>query len=512
MKTGKNLATITTALAGAAMLLALPSCDWIQYSFVNSIPAKGDPKKNPVVNVYLGVDGLSYYTVQEAMKRGAFGGKSKGEKSEWNFARFVTAFPGTSDYSWNRMLHGPKIGGYEMEYFNPKEDVTTNTGFVGLIKHITPAVTRSASSLPEYMVVWDYFANGYLHNLNAYGDTFKGIGDTFDNLFYLLDGQIEHASTYSAYMLEFDVLGHMQQSVDVADSLVELWKRIERFRADHPEREIHFTIVSDHGMDFTHVPAKNVVALDADLETVGVKVVKTLKGRDASKGIFAVPIIHTRVTYVAIHTLPEQAAEVALRASKLESSGVVVSRVEAPAGAAAGTEWFGLFIEGALALHYGFDPARDVYFVPREAAWAKVDLKPSFATVGEPGTQYVELSDEEAFKLAEGRRYPDLFYRVRTSLAQVGIRTEGQVIVSMKPGYASVGYQVYEGQEVTTEGHHGILDDAAAAGTLLTTERELPANVRADNLLELFPKMKRHFRKQGLKFDAGDPNASLDYR
>jgi hypothetical protein len=90
-------------LAFALLGLASPSCDWAHYTMMNSIPAEGDPSLNPVVRVYLGLDGLSHDTVERARERGAFAG--------WNVSRFIPMFPATSDASWTRILHTAPFAG-----------------------------------------------------------------------------------------------------------------------------------------------------------------------------------------------------------------------------------------------------------------------------------------------------------------------------------------------------------------------------------------------------------------
>src|SRR4051812_2291353 len=93
------------ATLGVALTLAggLAGCDWIHYAFMNSIPFHGKASHNPDVYVYLGVDGLSYHTVQAAMQNGAFSG------ADWHLSKLITMFPGTSDASWTRTMHTPKI-------------------------------------------------------------------------------------------------------------------------------------------------------------------------------------------------------------------------------------------------------------------------------------------------------------------------------------------------------------------------------------------------------------------
>ena len=90
-----------------ALAAAVAGCDWVQSSFVNSIPLQGT--RTDEMFVYLAYDGLAPATVQDAMARGAFAGE------QWRSAHFVTDFPGSSDASWTRILRTGRLHGYEYE-------------------------------------------------------------------------------------------------------------------------------------------------------------------------------------------------------------------------------------------------------------------------------------------------------------------------------------------------------------------------------------------------------------
>src|SRR5687767_358292 len=115
-------------------LTALPACDWFYSAFFNSIPFHGDPAQNPVVHVFLAIDGLSHASVKEVQARGAFSG------GRWSLAKFISNFPATSDYSWSRILHTQPIAGYEFEHYNPVDDNLLNAGFLGVVKHALPTL------------------------------------------------------------------------------------------------------------------------------------------------------------------------------------------------------------------------------------------------------------------------------------------------------------------------------------------------------------------------------------
>ncbi len=506
-KWGYRLAILFLAMG----TLASPGCDWIHYLFMNSIPFKGNPKRNPDVYVYLGVDGLSYFSVIDAMKKGAF------REPSWKLAKFITMFPGTSDASWTRILHTPKMEGFEIEYYNPNEDVLHNKGLLGLSKHIMPTFYEGLSFEYDYLKAFDYRANGYTHGVEAYRDTYVSLGDTLDNLFTQLGGRSETRTTFSAYILEYDVLGHMQSAEDVSRRLVLLSKRIEEFRKNHPERRFHFTLFSDHGMDFIRVQKDRLIEFDKELREVGVTPVETLRDQNPRGAKpYAIPIMHTRVTYMALHTHPDLAMEVAARTSRIPSVDIAVSRIKVPPVAMKWPDpiqWFALWTEGKIAAYFGFDPHSNQYFLPDGQNWARLGMEALLGRPAQPEAPegYSVYKDRELFDLTKDGTYPDILFRVRTSLSAVGCQFPPEVMASMRPTYASLGYQPAGTEDIASSGFHGSLEKLGSLGTLLTDERDLPDAVRSDNFLELFPRMKDHMRSLGVQVIEGEAQASLQY-
>jgi hypothetical protein len=506
MKSRARLACLAFLISA----LALPACDWIQFAFLDSLPFKGNPERNPEVNVYLGVDGLSYYTVLEAMKQGAFADK------DWKLAKLVTAFPGTSDYSWTRTLHTEKLGGYENEYFDYGKDELEHSGLVGVLEHVTPTFFEFMNLQFEYLKSFDYNSNGYLSSMNAYSDTFVSLAGTTDALLDLLSGRVETAKDFSAYLLEFDVLGHMRSPGDATQKLVQLAKRLDEFRRKHPERRINFTLLSDHGMDFIRVKDDHFIRMSDELEKVGVRSVKSLRGQDPKTGPFAIPVMHTLVTYVALHTVPELIDEVAGRATSIPSVDLAVDKAKAPADAPhADLDWYNVWADGKIALQYGFDARTDEYYIRADQDYPRLDVPLETARdfVDEAGqaTAFKVMTDDEVFALLKDHAYPDLFYRARTSLAPIGIEYPADIVVSMRPTWASLGFTVAGRKDVASAGFHGAMERLGTLGTLLTTERALPDAVRSDTLLNMFPRFKQHIRDRGASYVEGDPNASLHY-
>jgi hypothetical protein len=492
------------ALACVASGATLAGCDWIHYNFMNSIPFKGNPAHNPDVYVYLGVDGLSYHTVQAAMQKGAFAG------SDWHLAKFITMFPGTSDASWTRIMHTPKLGGYEIEYYDPNKDEVINHGLLGLAKHVMPSFADFINFEFDYLKAFDYRANGYTSEANAYADTFASLGDTLDNFFYLLDGRVETATVFSSYIIEYDVMGHIKQSDDVLRALMLLADRIKKFQERHSERRIHFTILSDHGMDFIRVNNDRLMDLTDELPKVGINSVEHLAGHDPKKELFAIPINHTRVTYLAVHTHPDLIEEVAPRITMLPSVDLAVSKLKTPPSdphAPNPLSWFAIWADGKQAAYFGFDPVTDQYYLPADQNYQRFDFNPTF----DSGEDFKVMSDDDLFQALKDRTYPDIFYRARTSVSTVSTIYPADVMVSFRPTYAALGFSL-PSTTVTSMGFHGSLEELGTLGTLLTNERTLPDAVRADTFLDLFPRMRDHMKALGVPMIDGDPNAGLNYK
>src|SRR5207249_4408703 len=73
---------------------------------------------------------------------------------------------------------------------------------------------------------------------------------------------------------------------------------------------------------------------------VGITPVDSLGGRDPSQSIYAVPILHVRLMYFALHTHKDLIAEVGKRVSQLESVDFAVGRL--------GPARYGIWSDGKL--------------------------------------------------------------------------------------------------------------------------------------------------------------------
>jgi hypothetical protein len=504
----RKLTSLSHHLTGVLLLGTVAGCDWIQLAFLNSIPFNRSPSLNPVVQVYLGIDGLSPFAVEEAMKRGAF---QKGANGPLKLSQLITPFPGTSTYSWTRTLRSGKMDGYEIEYYSPEKDRLINTGLEGLLKHITPSIAENISFEESYLTqAFDYRATGYTHQASVYRETFSSFSNSLDEFFYLLDSRSKISPIYFGYFAELDVMGHMYSFEDIVRSLLNLSDRIDRFRELHPEREFHFTLISDHGNDFLPIQEGRLVSYSDLMKEVGVQPVESLNDHDPKSEIYALAVEHVRVTYLSVHTHPSLRETVAQRLSLIEATDLSVAKLlKAPENAPTGTEWYGLWAEGKLAASFGFSPATDEYVIPSSIDWTRIGL-PS-REGNEQG--WVVISDEEAFGITAASRYPDLFYRVRTGLSQTTAKHPADVLISIKPGWAEVGFELPGGaNDIARQGFHGSLDALGTLGTVLTEQADLAPYIRSDNLLDLFPALNDHLKSR-LTFPISEPdsNETLDY-
>jgi hypothetical protein len=412
-------------------------------------------------------------------------------------------FPGTSDASWTRILHTERVPGYELQYYHPPSDSLVNTGLLGVAKHLVPAFSEDIDFEAPYLQAFDYRSYGYSQPLESYLDPRLSFQDSLDGLFFLLDGRAETGEVFTAYLLDIDVMGHVATPDDCTEMLLMLADRIEEFRAAHPERKLHFTLVSDHGMD--QEGGAKLIDFWEELPKVGVNAVHSLADHDPSNEIYAIPIVHTRVSYVALHTDESLIPEVGRRVSTLESVDFAAGRLPPAEGAS----WYGLWSEGRLVASFGYVPRTSSYLLPSEGDYARVGISLTFP----PGERSKVLRDEELFALTKDGKYPDLFYRVRTALTNVGVLYPSDLLVSFRPHRISIGFRLPGGVDTFAGRSHGAADSISTLGVLVTEEREIPDAVRADGFLGLFPKLAEHLKlSRGLALVEGDPDASRPMR
>jgi hypothetical protein len=442
-----------------APLALLAGCDTGYGSFLNTVPV-GEPDNQPPVDVYLGIDGLSRAAFDQARAQGAFSG--------WSAADLVTFFPGVSDYSWMRLLRAGTMPGYEIQHYDPESNSLVSAGLTGLVEH--PLREGLLDPLPSYRS-FDFLGDGELWMLQGYADPEAALPSTLDALFAALAARGRVQPTFLAYLLNVDVVSHHGGFARAVSMLVEIDRRLRQFQARHPGR-FHFTILADHGN--AHLRARLIDPRDL-LREVGVASVETLGGTDLQ----AIAVVHVRVNFVSLHTLPSMIDEVAARTSR---------HPDVDLAAAAVPDGFVLYRAGRRHLFQRLPDGTTV--VPDAAAWSAlgVDLAP----FTDPATGVARLGDGEAFEATRRGPYPDVFYRVATAFTDPTVTTPASVILSLRDDVASFGFHLPgTGDQLAVDGFHGALSRASTMAVVASQSHPLPPAVRADDLSRLFPALRR---------------------
>ncbi|MBJ93013.1 MAG: hypothetical protein CMP23_00910 [Rickettsiales bacterium] len=490
------------------LAVGLMGCDWELFHLYNGLPVPANDEAPDTVHVYLAVDGLDYETMLWAQDEGAFPATS------WSLSSSIPMFPATSFTSWTRYLQTEPLSGFEYEYYDPTQDLVINHGDLGLASHIVPPLEGLGLEGSAYFRAFDHHANGYMDVVSNYASPFQNFGRGLDDLFYVLDSRTQDSATFFGYVPQTDIIAHSFDPSEVLSAVLEIDRRIDEFRARHPEREFIFTVFSDHGMNFTPTPPERLVEVDQEMEELGIRVVDSLEPwRDADE-LVAIPILHSRVTYAALHSFPEDACEIAAVMSGAEGIDLGICRGGAPPAAIAmdlEDSWFRLWRGQQQIAEFGFDPVTDRYLLPRSIDWSRLGL--ILPPGGGKHAEFESFSDEELFGFSYDASYPDLFYRVRTSFDPISVKWPAEVLLSFRLGWVSAGFSLgCATDHIGASASHGALLEAGSRGVLITEEQELPPAFRGDNILDHFPRLQEHIsERRGLLIYPGDPNRGLDY-
>lgn len=459
-----NVIARAAALVSCAALLATsPGCDESYRGYLNAVP-EGATDESAPVQVFLGIDGMSRQAFDLARTRGAF--------ASWTVADLVTPFPGTSDYSWTRTLRARALGGYEIEYYDPDANQLVGQGLAGVAEH--PLREGIVDTLDCYRR-FDFLGDGETWQARSYLDPSGAFRTTLDALFDTVAGRARTKRALLAYIITADVVSHMDSVDQAAWVLVELDRRIREFKAGQ-RQAFSFVLFADHGN--AHIASELVQPRDV-LREVGVAPVDALSD-DAV--LEAVPVVHVRVNYVALHSAASRAAEIAQRSSG--SPRVELAVAPLTADGPPGTARFGVWRRGQ---RFAFTRSADGAIVvedPDHWTWLGVDLGP-FTSADRATAQ---LADREAFALTLPGAYPDLFYRVATAFSNPSARYPANVLWSMPDDVASVGFEVPLAGEIRANaGFHGSLSRASTMSVVASEAGGLPAALRSDDLADLFP-------------------------
>jgi len=453
-----------TALVLCAAGLSTPACDGSYQAFLDGVPVAAADQDTPV-QVFLGIDGMSQQAFELARTRGAF--------ASWNVAPLVTPFPGTSDYSWTRTLRAGALGGYEVEYYDAAANQLEGQGLAGVAEHpLREGIVEPFDCYRRF----DFVGDGETWQARSYLDPMGTLRTTLDALFDTVAGRARTKRTVLAYIMTADVVSHMEGVDQAAWVLVELDRRIREFKASQKQR-FAFVLFADHGN--AHIASELVQPRDV-LREVGVEPVDALSGQ--GDPLEAVPIVHVRVNYVALHTTTVRAAEIAERSSSSRHVDLAVAPLAAPDDS--GTARFGVWRHGERFVFARSENGDITVEDPERWSWLGVDLTPF--TAADHAT--ARLGDRQAFALTLAGPYPDLFYRVATAFSNPAARYPASVLWSMPDDVASIGFEVpLSGQIRANAGFHGSLSRASTMSVVASDTSALPAALRSDDLADLFP-------------------------
>jgi hypothetical protein len=465
-----------------AVALVAAGCDGSYQGFLDAVPEPTSNASEPV-RVFLGIDGMSRRAFDLARDRGAFAG--------WNVADLVTPFPGTSDYSWTRTLRAGAIGGYEAEYFDPTTNQLQGQGLAGVAEHpLHEGIFETYDCYKRF----DFLGDGETWQARSYLDPVGSLDTTLDALFDTLGGRARTKTSLMAYLLTADVVSHTEGLDRAAWVLVEIGRRIRDFKA-HQRRPFVFTLFADHGN--AHLASELVEPRDV-LRDVGVAPVDALApGDDALE---AVPIVHVRVSYVALHTRPARVSEIAARSSQSPFVDLAVAPEPTASDASASptanannntttTARFAIWRQGERFTFERDAEGTIIVAEPERWTWLGVDLAPF--TLAD--RQTARLADREAFAATLPGAYPDIFYRVATAFSNPAARYPASLFWSMPDDAASVGFEIpFSGSIRANSGFHGSLTRAATMSVVASEAGGLPPALRSDDLADLFPILAGH--------------------
>ena len=457
-------------------LLTLAACDWDQAAFLDALPTQQNAAMYPRLEVLLGVDGVSREALDEAVALGAF--------TDFERSTLVPMYPATSDASWSRLLHAPPIAGYEYTFFDPQKDVIEHPDLLGLVGHALPP-SQTDADFPYYRA-FDMHGSGYTDALESYADPTSAFSRRLDDLFVTLGGRVGNSNAFAAYLVELDVVAHGEGKTAMVKMLTMLSARIRSFRSGHPEVDVRFTLLSDHGSD--HTEKTRTVDAASLFAGVGVTRVDSMAAGATVEGPWAVAEEHSRTTYGVAHTEPRFTEEVAERLSRDRAIDVVVARGAVPTDAPeASTKWVALFRAGERIARIGFDEASGDSWLERSGQWSGLGL-----TLPGGESPWVRMSDAELFAQTETGEYPDLVFRARTSLEALSVRFPADIVYSLKSHCVMAGFQVPGTDSLGGSGSHGALGGGGSRGVVISQSRALPATVRSDDVLALFPVLQAH--------------------
>lgn len=392
------------------------------------------------------VDGVPYTTFAQLQSRGYF-------QDFRPVARMVTCFPSLSSVGWAEVLDlGPEPG-YQSVYVSNRLNQTlgVSTDEMAGVRFETRMHVRS---------------EGLIEHALMYAFPISTTRRTMENLTEELEDW-SGGSTAFAYVVETDVICHMEGRGEIEESLRTLDAQIEQIQRAHQRRfgtRLQVVLVSDHGHTLTE---GRVVDLADHLADHGFRKSDRLyQPRDVvftSAGILGSVSLHA-------HELEEE--EIARVASQLQ--GVELACYD--------KGWMRQFVVSRTGRAvFEHDPARDAYRYHVLSGTDPLGYVAVFDQLRQAGriTSDGYAYSRDIANATSDHEFPDAPSRIRHGLNDL-VRNPGNVLVSLSDGYENADdFVKWAAMLRGRSGTHGALSQRSSAGIFTTNYWTPPATIRA---------------------------------
>jgi hypothetical protein len=330
---------VTLALTATAAVTALSGCDAPYQQFLGAIPTcRGEPRR-----ARGGVSGHRR-RLEAGFRAGARARRVRGVQRRGP----GDAFPGTSDYCWTRTLRAGALGGYELQYFDPRENAMQKEGLAGVAAHPiekglvdTLAVYQrfdfSATVRPGCSTATSIRRRRCARRWTRCSTPSRRAGGRRITYWPICSTSTSSrtwaASTRRSRRSSRSIAGsaHSRPTTGAVPfhDLLRSRQRASALAAGRSQA------------DLTDVGVRAVDALTTPVFTLTTPIGDTAGGD--SPPLEAVPVVHVRVNYVAVHADRRNVPEIAERASRHGDVDLAVARL---ADATDGAQRFGVWRHG----------------------------------------------------------------------------------------------------------------------------------------------------------------------
>lgn len=190
----------------------------------------------PPRHLVLGLDGVGYQTMIRLYEGGYF-------RDFYAPSPMVASFPSISDPNWAILMDAPLPESYTKAYFNLKRETSSGKGAPegSLINHITsPPIYESgfhfkAEGAFEHLAIMTWTQTSALVWLSKLESTIL---------------EARNIETYFAFIMNTDILAHVQGESGLLEYLSQVDKTIRRIKQQIQAKygyELEITLISDHG-------------------------------------------------------------------------------------------------------------------------------------------------------------------------------------------------------------------------------------------------------------------------